>query len=33
MAPTPVLMPGEWTEEPGGLWSVGHEEPDMTEAT
>ena len=22
-----------WTEEPGGLWSVGHKESDTTEAT
>ena len=22
-----------WTEEPGGLWSMGHKESDTTEAT
>ena len=31
--PTPVLLPGEspWTEEPDGLHSWGHKEPDKTE--
>ena len=31
--PTPVLLPGEspWTEEPGGLQSIGCKELDMTE--
>ena len=30
--PTPVFLPGEspWTEEPGGLQSMGSQEPDMT---
>ena len=30
--PTPVFLPGEspWTEEPGGLQSMGHKELDMT---
>ena len=33
--PTPVFLPGEspWTEEPGGLESMGSKESDMTEAT
>ena len=33
--PTPVFLPGEspWTEEPGGLQSVGQKESDTTEAT
>ena len=32
MAPTPAFLPGEslWTEEPGGLQSMGHNESDMT---
>ena len=31
--PTPVFLPGEspWTEEPGGLLSMGRKESDMTE--
>ena len=31
--PTPVFLPGEspWTEEPGGLQSVGRKESDTTE--
>ena len=31
--PTPVFLPGEppWTEEPGGLQSMGHKELDTTE--
>ena len=31
--PTPVFLPGEypWTEELGGLDSMGHKESDMTE--
>ena len=31
--PTPVFLPGEslWSEEPGGLWSTGCKESDMTE--
>jgi len=31
--PTPVFLPGEcpWTEEPGGLQSVGSQESDTTE--
>ena len=29
--PTPVFLPGEWTEEPGGL--QGGKELDVTEAT
>ena len=32
--PTPVFLPGEsHGEEPGGLWSVGPQESDTTEAT
>ena len=31
--PTPVFLPGEspWTEEPGGLWSLGSQRADATE--
>ena len=31
--PTPVFLPGEspWTEEPGGLQSMGSQASDMTE--
>ena len=31
--PTPVFLPGEppWTEEPGGLQSMGHKELDTIE--
>ena len=31
--PTPVFLPGEplWTEQPGGLQSVGHKKSDATE--
>ena len=31
--PTPTFLPGEspWTEEPGGLQSMGRKESDMTE--
>ena len=31
--PIPVFLPGEspWTEEPGGLQSMGSQESDMTE--
>ena len=31
--PTPVFLPGEspWTEEPGGLQSMGSQESDTTE--
>ena len=30
--PTPIFLPGEspWTEEPGGLQSMGHKESDTT---
>ena len=33
--PTPVFLLGvsPWTEEPGGLQSIGSQESDMTEAT
>ena len=33
--PTPVFLPGEspWTEEPGGLESIGSQTVDTTEAT
>ena len=33
--PTPVFMPGEspWTEETGGLQSIGYKESDTTEMT
>ena len=33
--PTPVFLPGEssWTEEPGGLKSIGLQRVDTTEAT
>ena len=33
VAPTPAFLPGEspWTEEPGGLQSMGSEGLDMTE--
>ena len=31
MAPTPVFLPGEWTERPRGLQSMGITESDMTE--
>ena len=29
--PTPVFLPGKWTEEPGGLQSWSRKESDMTE--
>ena len=31
--PTPLFLPGEppWTEEPDGLQSMGHKEPDTAE--
>ena len=31
--PTPVVLPGEspWTEDPGGLQSLGSKESDITE--
>ena len=35
MATIPVFLPGEssWTEESGGLWSLGCRKSDMTKAT
>ena len=33
--PTPEFLPGDspWTEEPGGLQSMGHKESNTTEVT